>query len=119
MPIIADESVDFGIIRVLRQKGHYVISITEDYSGIEDEEVLNIGFKHKGLLITEDKDFGELTFRLKLNHRGVLLIRLGDLPRKERIELASETIHTHISILPDKFSVLNKNGLRIKSGFNQ
>jgi len=33
------------------------------------------------LLITEDKDFGELTFRLRLNHCGVLLIRLSDLPR--------------------------------------
>jgi predicted nuclease of predicted toxin-antitoxin system len=68
MTIVADESVDFGIILLLRQKGITVLSIAEESFGIKDEEVLAIAVKNKCMLITEDKDFGELTYRLKLEH---------------------------------------------------
>jgi len=42
MKILADESVDFGIILGLRQKGFEVISVLENYSGQKDTEVLKI-----------------------------------------------------------------------------
>lgn len=57
---------------------------------------------------------GELTYRLKLEHNGILLIRLSDIPREERIKLTSETIEKHFDKLQNRFSVLNKQGLRIK-----
>jgi predicted nuclease of predicted toxin-antitoxin system len=114
MDLVADESVDFGIILRLRQKGINVTSISEDYSGSKDSEVLQIANNKNVLLITEDKDFGELTYRLKLEHKGILLIRLSDIPRKERIELASDTIEKYFDKLNNNFSVLNNRGLRIK-----
>ena len=67
------------------------------------------------LLIIEDKDFGELTYRLKLLHNGILLIRLRDMTRKERIELVADIIEKYFDQLFGNFSVLTKNGLRIKS----
>ena len=57
MILVADESIDFGIISRLRQKGISVVSISEDYSGIKDTEVLKIATEKQCLLITEDKDF--------------------------------------------------------------
>ena len=45
MIIVADESVDFGIISLLRQKGISVTSIAEENFGIKDEEVLAIAVK--------------------------------------------------------------------------
>jgi predicted nuclease of predicted toxin-antitoxin system len=91
------------------------VSIVEECFGIKDEEVLAIAVKRQCLLITEDKDFGELTHRLKLEHRGVLLIRLGELPRIERIELAAQMIELHFTALINHFSVLDKRGVRIKA----
>jgi predicted nuclease of predicted toxin-antitoxin system len=114
MTVVADESVDAGIIIGLRQKGFTVIAISEGYSGIKDEEVLGIAVKNECILITEDKDFGELAYRLKHKHYGIILIRLSDMPRKERIELASEIIVKNIDSLSNHFSVLTKRGLRIK-----
>ena len=58
MNLVADESVDYGIITRLRQMGLGVLSISEDSSGIKDAEVLKIAFENRCLLITEDKDFG-------------------------------------------------------------
>jgi predicted nuclease of predicted toxin-antitoxin system len=119
MSIVADESVDFGIIKGIRQKGFQVLSITEDFSGIKDQEVLNIAVKNNSLLLTEDKDFGELTYRLRLEHKGILLIRLSDLPRNERIRLVIETMELHSDTLENNFSVLSNRGLRIKTSLNK
>ena len=115
MNIVADESIDFGIISLLRQNGIFVMAIAEENFGIKDEEVLAIAVKNQCLLITEDKDFGELTYRLKMEHKGILLIRLGDLPRLERIEIAAQIIEKHFGDLFNNFSVLDKRGIRIKS----
>lgn len=82
--------------------------------GIKDTEVLELAVKNNAVLITEDKDFDKLAFRLKFQHNGILLIRLSDLPRKERLLLAVNTICKNMDKLNDNFSVLSKNGLRIK-----
>ena len=115
MNLVADESVDSGIILKLRQQGISVISISEEFSGIKDSDVLRIATDQQCLLITEDKDFGELTYRLKLSHSGIMLIRLNDLKRKERIDLVVEVIVAHFDKLYNCFSVLTKTGLRIKT----
>lgn len=114
MKLIADESVDFGIIKKLRIKNFEIISILESHSGISDIEVLEIAQINKCLLITEDKDFGELTYRLKLDHFGILLIRLNEIAREERNNIATEVIIQHFDDLASNFSVLNTTGLRIK-----
>jgi predicted nuclease of predicted toxin-antitoxin system len=114
MKIVADESVDFGIINYLRNAGYSIIAIAETSPGIPDAQVLKIAVLNKALLITEDKDFGELTFRLRLDHYGILLIRLSNLKREERIDLASQIIQLHFNKLKNQFSVLTKQGLRIK-----
>ncbi len=115
MTLMADESVDFGIINNLRLKGIVVVSILEDFAGIKDTEVLQLARDKQCLLVTEDKDFGELTYRLKHEHCGILLIRLTDMPRKERIPLATETIETYFEKMKGNFSVLTTKGLRIKT----
>lgn len=114
MALVADESVDSGIVKGLRKKGIVVFSIAEECWGIKDAKVLTIAFEKDSLLITEDKDFGELAFRLRFQHKGILLIRLSDVPRYERLNLAVETIFKHIHKMENNFSVLTKNGLRIK-----
>ena len=114
MDLMADESVDFGIITKLRSKKLVVYSIAEDSPGIPDFEVLQIAVDKSCILITEDKDFGELTYRLKLTHSGVILLRLSDLPRQERIQFATEMIEKFMDKLKGSFAVLSVRGLRIK-----
>ena len=110
--IVADESVDFRIVIQLRQIGLTVYAIVEQQPSIKDEEVLSIANENDALLITEDKDFGELVFRLKLPHRGILLIRIAD--AQEKIESVVRTVAKYHAELLNKFSVINGNKLRIK-----
>lgn len=60
--IIADENVERYWIDLLRKKQYQVLSIAESYPQISDTGVAALTQQHKGILITEDKDFGELVF---------------------------------------------------------
>ncbi len=110
--IVADESVDFRIVIQLRQIGLIVYAIAEQQPSIKDESVLAIACENEALLITEDKDFGELVFRLQLPHRGILLIRITEAGQK--IASVVRTVSKYHTELLNKFSVINDNKLRIK-----
>ena len=114
MQLAADESVDNGIIQNLRFLGIEVFSIAEISPGIQDEKVLQFAYQKNLLLVTEDKDFGELVHRLKMNHKGILLIRMNDISRTERLKIVPLTIKDSFAKLENNFSVLMSNGLRIK-----
>jgi predicted nuclease of predicted toxin-antitoxin system len=63
--LVADESVDKGVVERLRYGGHEVIYIAEISPSISDEAVLRQAKAHDALLLTADKDFGELVFSAK------------------------------------------------------
>lgn len=47
MLILADESVDFAIIKLLRDNGFSVLAIVEEHQGWSDSEVLELAFQHR------------------------------------------------------------------------
>lgn len=72
MILLADENLDRSVIARLRQHGHEVLAVAEMEPGIEDPVVLSRANERNALLVTEDKDFGELVFRQGLVHAGVI-----------------------------------------------
>ena len=74
MNLVADENIDRGIIERLRRDGHLVDWIAELSPSVSDEEVLRLAVEGGAVLVTEDKDFGELVYRCGLAHSGVLLV---------------------------------------------
>jgi predicted nuclease of predicted toxin-antitoxin system len=62
MRFLADEGVDGGIVKTLRDEGHDVRWTAEELEGQKDAVVLAAAVKDARILITEDKDFGELVF---------------------------------------------------------
>lgn len=75
MKLVADESVDHRIVEGLRFTGHEIISVTEEVAGADVEQVLALAETHGTILLTADKDFGELVYRQQRAHRGVILLR--------------------------------------------
>ena len=112
--LVADESVDANIIASLRGEGYSVWSVSEENPSVSDDVVLSTAFRKSALLLTEDKDFGELAIRLKKPHCGILLIRLSGLNSKEKASLVTSAIKQHFGELKNSFSVLDRNRLRIK-----
>jgi predicted nuclease of predicted toxin-antitoxin system len=75
--LCADENVPEACILALRESGHDVIWIREVAPGGSDESVLARAQTENRLLITFDKDFGELVFRRGLSaSSGIILFRI-------------------------------------------
>lgn len=110
--IVADESVDFRIVTYLRERGFLIFAICESTPSISDDEVLKIAVGYNALLLTEEKDFGELVFRLQLPHQGILLIRIEE--PSSKINKVAEAIISFYPQLIGKFSVIDENRLIIK-----
>jgi predicted nuclease of predicted toxin-antitoxin system len=110
---VADESVEGPTVSALRAAGHSVLFIAETSPGIEDAQVLGIARREQALLLTADKDFGELVFRNRETHAGILLIRSLD----EAGENAANAVMALEQYGPDllnRFSVLMGRALRIR-----
>lgn len=114
MKFVADESVDFSIVKALRSNGMEVFAVAEQEPSVADEDVLALAVRHDAPLLTEDKDFGELVFRLRLPHCGVILLRLGHLTGEAKGPLTAAVILTHLSELPGAFAVFDGYHLRIR-----
>jgi predicted nuclease of predicted toxin-antitoxin system len=110
---IADESVDKPIVEALRSLGHEVYYILEKNKGIPDKEVLRIANEKSGSLITGDKDFGEIVFRQKKHHPGVVLFRLSGLSNEQKIQMILSAIDRHQQEMINHFSVISKTHIRI------
>jgi len=107
MNLLADESVDNGIIVLLESVGHSVYSITKWHAGITDIQVLELSLTRKELLLTEDKDFGELTIRFNRPNSGIVLISANDLTVSERFEILSDVLLRYDNELLHCFTVID------------
>jgi predicted nuclease of predicted toxin-antitoxin system len=74
---LADECVAAPLVAFLRSGGHDVLYVAEAAAGFGDMEVIALALREKRLLLTEDKDFGDLVFRREHAVPGVVLMRVG------------------------------------------
>lgn len=114
MRIVADESVDRHIVDSLRQSGHVVRYIAEMEPGISDVMVLGLANDESALLLTEDKDFGELVFRQRRLALGIVLIRLAGLSQAKKAGLVVRLIDDHGAELPQSFTVITPGAIRVR-----
>ena len=76
MRFLVDECTGPRVAEWLRKKGHEVFSIYDEARGMIDEKIITKAFNEKYILLTNDKNFGELVIRQKKKHKGVILLRL-------------------------------------------
>jgi predicted nuclease of predicted toxin-antitoxin system len=114
MNLVVDESVDRAVVERLRQEGHGVVYVAELSPSITDDEVLQQANDRGGLLVTADKDFGELVFRQGRVHAGVVLLRLGGLPNAVKADLVAEVCRDRATDLPGAFSVISPGAVRVR-----
>ncbi|MCZ7380769.1 MAG: DUF5615 family PIN-like protein [Candidatus Methanoperedens sp.] len=114
MNFLADENIDRHIVERLRHEGFDVRYIAETDAWISDDEVLDLANSEESLLLTADKDFGELVFRLKKITVGVVLIRLAGLTPERKAKIVVETINKHGTELLNAFSVVTIGAIRIR-----
>jgi predicted nuclease of predicted toxin-antitoxin system len=114
MKFLLDQSTDARIITFLAKLGHDTTRIGADYpGGIPDEQVLAIANNEGRILITDDRDFGELVIRSGLAHAGVIYLRLGNYADLEAKQERLRYVLTHYADKLDQFLVVTPHRVRL------
>jgi predicted nuclease of predicted toxin-antitoxin system len=114
MNLLADENVDRQIVERLRQDGHCVVYVAEIAPSVSDDLVLEQANQDGAILITADKDFGELVYRQGRIHAGVLLLRLAGLSPMVKADVASAVLRDRGPEIQDAFAVVSPRNIRIR-----
>src|SRR5438094_3401458 len=78
MRLLVNENVTRTVIDELRQQGHDVLSVKESMRSGQDGAILARAQAEQRIVVTHDKDFGELAFGAQLpSSCGVILFRLA------------------------------------------
>lgn len=111
---LADENFDNRVVSTLLELGIKVSTVVESNSGIDDEAVLELANKKNAIILTEDKDFGELTFRLEKKSPGIVLVRLSGVDIGRKVELVTRVILNYATELKGAFTVITEEKVRIR-----
>ncbi len=114
MNFLADENVDQQIVDKLRKDGHNVVYVVEMEPGISDDLVLARANEENSLLLTADKDFGELVFRQQRISSGVILIRLEGMSQISKAAVIKSAIQKHSTEFINAFAVITAGSIRIR-----
>jgi predicted nuclease of predicted toxin-antitoxin system len=109
---LADECVAAPLVAFLCAGGHDVLYVAEAAAGLSDADVIALALREKRLLLTEDKDFGDLVFRRERSVPGVVLMRIGpENPALKTIRLAA-AIERYGEGLFDHYTVIEEGRFR-------
>lgn len=110
MHIIADENITDLLVAKLRSQGYHVTYIKESAKGSLDPTILAAATQVHELLVTNDKDFGELVYHRGHAYSGVLLVRLNKLTVEEEAEEVARLIQEQGENLLGAFTVIKQRG---------
>ena len=100
------------MLALLSDLGHDVLSASDIDPRTPDNTLLEMAYSEERIIITEDKDFGELTFKLGLPHRGI--IRFSDMAVAEKVAAMCQLLeHSADTLLESPIIVIESERVRI------
>jgi len=107
--LIGDENVPLPLLRKLREDGHDVLAVVETHRSIRDEIVLQIAVEERRVLLTFDRDFGEMIFAKGFAAPiGVIFVR--EVPRSlaETITAVRNVLHANAPRIDGYFVAIDR-----------
>lgn len=113
MRFLANENLPRSSIELLRGLGYEIDSISEDSPGISDQQVIERAVKDGSIIITFDRDYGELIFRHQFPApRGVLYLRFIPTSPEEPGEYIHRILNNKEITLEGYFTIAEKDRVR-------
>ena len=108
-----DECTGPAVSEWLVGNGHNAVSISQQLDGLSDIQVLRKAVEESRILITNDKDFGEMVIRAKEPHLGVILLRLVDERTAIKVDVLGRLFEQYDTQLPGNFVTATENSVHI------
>jgi predicted nuclease of predicted toxin-antitoxin system len=114
MQFLVDESAGSAIAAHLRGLGHDVLEAAQAMSQADDSAILARAVQESRIVVTNDKDFGELVFRSGQAHGGIVLLRLRDESSSTRVRVMQAVLDQCKDALPNRFVVATESQIRVR-----
>ncbi len=113
MQFLANENFPIPSVKLLREAGYDVKSIAQDFQGISDPEVIQIAQKENRIILTFDKDYGELLFKnTTIKPPAVVFFRFKGMEPVYAGSLLKSVLESQNFELNNCFTVIDENNIR-------
>lgn len=112
MKFLADMNIEKPIVDELKRMGHNIIWVADLDRYLDDLSIFKIARKENRILLTNDKDFGEIVFRQKLIPTGIVLFRIKGQDVRKKVKLLKKLLAAHSDKIVNHFVVVAKEKFR-------
>ena len=113
MTFLADENIPLEVVRQLREKGISILTLTQIARGSKDKEVIERAAKDNCIILTFDKDFGELVFRYRIKTYGIILLRITPRNPEYIADIIVKVLQDENLTLKGNFCVISDTKVRL------
>ena len=110
MRFLIDQNLGRKFTNLLNQAGYDGIFIKDLLLKASDEDVLSLAEHESRIVVTNDKDFGKLIFKLSRPSAGVILLRISSTDPETRFAIIKGALHK----AEGKFIVVKDGQIRIR-----
>ena len=114
MKFLVDVGVGKKVETWLKENGFDVLSVRDIDSRAKDSQILRWAVDQQRIMITMDKDFGELVYNTGMHHAGVLILRLEDADSDTKVEVIKKILTEYYDKIESHFCVFQDGRLRIR-----
>ena len=114
MKFLADAHVSVEMIAMIRDLGHDCQDSSVIPPRMPDVDILRMAAGDDRIVVTADKDFGELVFVHRIACPGVILMRVALADETDRVAFVRSVWPTVLSRLPGSFVTITTSGIRVR-----
>lgn len=113
--ILANENFPIASVKFLENEGFDIIYIGYNHAGITDKEVIDLAISDDRLIVTFDKDYGELIFKYEQKPpAGVIYLRIFEFSPEYPGEFLKNILSSSNLSFRETFTVIDERGIRQK-----
>ncbi|MDH7513881.1 MAG: DUF5615 family PIN-like protein [Clostridiales bacterium] len=114
LKFLVDVGVGKKTEKWLQENGYDTKNVRDISPRMSDKEILQVAASEGRVVVTMDKDFGELVHNSRLPHGGVLLLRLEPAPSDKKAKTVQKILTQYSDIILNMFSVYKDGKIRIR-----
>jgi predicted nuclease of predicted toxin-antitoxin system len=114
LKFLVDVGVGEKVEEYLLEKRYDTKSVRSLDQKMPDQEIIRLAALEKRIVITMDKDFGELVYHSGMDHCGILLLRLEDATGLEKQQVVAKILAKYADNMKNNFCVYQNKKFRFR-----
>ncbi len=114
LKFLVDVGVGKKVEEYLLEKRYDTKAVRSLDHRMPDQEIIRLAALEKRIVITMDKDFGELVYHSGMEHCGILLLRLEDATGSEKQQVIAKILAKYANNMKNNFCVYQNQKFRFR-----